>query len=135
MKVNVKISIAVVALVASTFGFASKSFAETQTGIQNSSINSDFQLNNADKTNPAAAAAVFSTDAEGNITQGAVSASVGKNSAGAAAVSGTVLNEDGDTVTNVNAAAALGSDKTSGLKVNPESGTIDFTTTELELPQ
>ena len=133
MKVNVKMTIAVVALVASTFGLASKSFA--QTSLENSSINTDFQLNNADKTNPAAAAAVFSTDAEGNITQGAVSASVGKNSAGAAAVSGTVLNEDGDTVTNVNAAAALGSDKTSGLKVNPESGTIDFTTTELELPQ
>ncbi|RUT06091.1 hypothetical protein DSM106972_032970 [Dulcicalothrix desertica PCC 7102] len=127
MKVNVKISIAVIALVASTFGLASKSFA--QTSLENSSINTDFQLDNADKSNPAAAAAVFSTDAQGNITQGAVSASVGSKSAGAAAVSGTLLNEDGDAVTNVNAAAALGSDKTSGLKVNPESGTIDFTTT------
>lgn len=127
MKVNVKISIAVVALVASTFGFASKSFA--QTAVENSSINSNFELNNADKSAPAAAAAVFYRDAEGNINQGAVSASVGLKSAGAAAVSGALLDEDGVPITNLNAAAALGSDKTLNLKVDPQVGTIDFTQT------
>lgn len=97
-------AIALVAVSSCVFGVIPKSFANdfapASTTITPNSVN---VIGRSTNTTPAAAAAVFSSDLEGNITEGAVSAAVGTTSAAATASHG---NNKG-IITNT--AAALGS--------------------------
>jgi hypothetical protein len=119
-------AIALVAVSSCVFGVTAKSFAKdtppapASAGVTSNSVNVTGSDTN---TTPAAAAAVFSSDATGNITEGAVSAAVGANSAAATA---SHVN-DGGTITN--AAAALGS--TGQIDVNQDlgNGTVELTNT------
>lgn len=122
MKLNVKLSIALVALVAGTFGLASKSFAEATSA----------KTGNGSNATPAAAAAIFSLDGRGNVTGGAVAASVGLRSAAAAVTKSSIAASNGSTAfsSDSTTAASLGSDKTLNLKVNTSKGSVDFTTVE-----
>ncbi len=112
MLIQSRYAIALVAVSTCVFGLASKSLAETFTDAGNGS-----------GTIPAvAAAAVFSFDAEGKITEGAVSAAIGATSAAATA---SHVN-DGKTFTN--AASALGSTGQIQVNQNIRNGVINLTT-------
>jgi hypothetical protein len=128
MKASKKIAIALVAVSSCVFGVTAKSFAKDVPPAP-ASANSSTGFGSVDvkgsdtNTTPAAAAAVFSSDATGNITEGAVSAAVGTTSAAATA---SHVN-DGGTITN--AAAALGSTGQIDVSQDIENGVVNLTNT------
>jgi hypothetical protein len=124
MKASKKIAVALVVVSTCVFGLASKSYAKDELPAPASAnVNStSIDVQGSDtNTTPAAAAAVFSSDAEGNITEGAVSAAVGKSSAAAAA---SHVNDEG-TITN--AASALGSTGQIDVNQDIENGVVKLT--------
>lgn len=101
-------AIALVAVSSCAFGITAKSFAKDVPPAPASATVTPNSVNvtgSDTNTTPAAAAAVFSSDAiTGYITEGAVSAAVGTNSAAATA---SHVKDEAGTITN--AASALGS--------------------------
>ncbi len=124
MKFNTKLAIALVMVSGSVFGLVSQVLAEgttVATPAAVAGIGNFTTVVTGSKANPAAAAAVFSTDAQGKITGGAVSASVGSSTAAATASYKSSSQGNGST------ASAVGTSGFINAQEN-QNGTITFST-------